>query len=335
MNDGNEGMHTNDAAWTSELLDTPHDAPDKAGRVRQMFNAIAPRYELVNSLFSGGRDAAWRREAVRLSGVRPGDDVLDIACGTGDLTRSFAKSGVRSVTGCDFAHEMLIRAADVGGCPVSESRVRGACSNSERGEFARAKARGSEQQGGKCTTRDEGGTSGNLCHTESNSTRLNEGESNGGGSDSRGSNGTELGQRARHKTTWCEADALKLPFASDSFSIVSCAFGVRNFDDLDGGLSEMRRVLRSGGRVVILEFTRPKNLMVRRLYEFYTNRIMPAAATLVSGDRSGAYRYLPRSVVSFLTAEQMLERLGRVGFRDCTATALTLGVVTVYVATRS
>lgn len=135
--------------------------------------------------------------------------------------------------------------------------------------------------------------------------------------------------------TWCEADALKLPFASDSFSIVSCAFGVRNFDDLDGGLSEMRRVLRPGGRVVILEFTRPKNLTVRRLYEFYANRIMPAAATLISGDRSGAYRYLPRSVVSFLTAEQMLERLGCVGFRDCTATALTLGVVTVYVATRS
>lgn len=232
--------------WTDDLLRDPHSVADKASRVRSMFNAIAPRYERINTICSAGRDAAWRRTAVQLAAITPDDDVLDIACGTGDFVRAFSLAGPRSVTGCDFAHEMLIRAAEDGG----------------------------------------------------------------------------------HR--WVEGDALRLPFADRTFSLVSCAFGVRNFVDLNAGLREMRRVLKPGGRVVILEFARPKSGIFRVAYEAYTNRIMPALASWISGDRSGAYRYLPRSVVSFLSADQMCERLSNAGFENMSAKPLTFGVATVY-----
>jgi demethylmenaquinone methyltransferase / 2-methoxy-6-polyprenyl-1,4-benzoquinol methylase len=156
--------------WDDDLLRAPHEAPDKAFRVRAMFNAIAAHYERTNTVCSAGRDAYWRQRAVELAGVRSDDDVLDIACGTGDLARAFARAGPRLVIGCDFAHGMLTRA-----------------------------------------------------------------------------------KRGSPELRWVEADALALPFGSGRFSIVSCAFGVRNFVDLRVGLAEMQRVLRPGGRVVILE----------------------------------------------------------------------------------
>ncbi len=241
-----------DRVWTQELLQSPHQTADKASRVRKMFNAIAPRYELVNSLFSFGRDAAWRRKAVTMAAVRPHDDVLDVACGTGDFARAFAVYGPRGIVGCDFAHEMLVRAK-----------------------------------------------------------------------------GSRAGESA-----WVEADALRLPFDGGSFSIVSCAFGVRNFADLAVGLAEFHRVLRSGGRVVILEFTRPPSRLFRGCYELYSNRFMPIAASWISGDRTGAYRYLPRSVVSFPDARELCGRLTDAGFTRVQTTPMTLGVVTAYVAYR-
>lgn len=271
--------------WTPELLQSPHETADKAGRVRRMFNAIAPRYELVNTLFSAGRDAYWRRRAVELACVRGDDDVLDVACGTGDFARAFIQAGPRRVVGCDFAHEMLIRAVG-----TIEGRLPGA---EAPGNF--------RPPSGRKGTRTRGG------ERETDSP----------------------------VAPWIEADALRLPFADGSFSITSCAFGVRNFDDLDAGLREMHRVLRPGGRAVILEFMRPTNAVIRRVYEFFTNRVMPLAASWVSGDRSGAYRYLPRSVVTFLNADQMCAKLHTAGFVQATATPLTWGVVTVYVAARS
>ena len=240
------------SVWTPDLLDAPHDVPDKARRVRHMFNGIAARYELVNRLFSGGRDAAWRREAVRIAGVGADDDVLDIACGTGDFARTSSAVGARLVVGTDFAHEMLVRATG----------------------------------------------------------------------------------RSGDRSVWCEADALRLPFRAGSFSVTSCAFGVRNFADLEAAYAEMVRVLRPGGRAVVLEFGRPRNRVARGFYEFYSNRVMPLAATLVSGDKTGAYRYLPRSVVSFLDADQMEAAMLRAGFSRVVATPLTMGVVTVFIATR-
>ena len=282
-------MPRSEPAWTPELLDAPHDVPDKAGRIRRMFNGIAQRYELINSLFSMGRDTVWRRRAVELAGTCSDDEVLDIGFGTGDFARAFASAGVKTVIGCDFAHEMLVRAASLEARTARrrlKPEARTDCCNT-----ARAKARGSLADGSAARHRSRG-------------------------------------------SLWCEADAMHLPFGSGSFSITSCAFSVRNFADLDAGLSEMFRVLRRGGRAVILEFTRPKNRVARRLYEFYSHRFMPVAATLISRDRSGAYRYLPRSVLSFLSAEQMCSRLRCAGFASTTATPLSLGIVTVYVTVR-
>lgn len=239
---------TSDPIWNDELLKAPHKVADKASRVQSMFNAIAPRYERTNTICSAGRDAAWRRRAVDLAAIGTSDDILDIACGTGDFTRALARAKPRSITGCDFAHEMLVRAA----------------------------------------------------------------------------------QSSQNPHPWVEADALRLPFGDATFSVVSCAFGVRNFVDLDGGIAEMKRVLKPGGRIVILEFSRPQSFLVRTMYEFYSNRIMPWAASRISGDQSGAYRYLPRSVVSFLGAEQMGERLKHAGFESFSAIPFTFGVANVY-----
>ena len=251
-------MAQNEPAWTTRTLTRPHDAPDKSIRVRRMFNGIARRYQLINTLFSAGRDAAWRREAVRLARISRADDVVDVATGTGDFARALAEAGAKLVVGVDFAHEMLRLAA---------------------------------------TTHD---------HDPSRSPA----------------------------TCWCEADALRLPFPSGCCSVVSSAFGVRNFADLDVGLSEMYRVLRPAGRAVILEFTTPTNRVARAIYNLYSQRLMPIAASIISRDREGAYRYLPRSVVSFPGAEQVCEHLRGVGFADVTATPLTMGIVTVYVARR-
>jgi len=246
------------AAWSLATLRAPHDVPDKSDRVRRMFNAIAPAYERVNTVFSAGRDAAWRRRAVMLGAVTCDDDVLDVACGTGDFSRAFAAVGPRRVVGADFAHNMLTLAV-----------------RRPAASFADA------------TT-----------------------------------------------IRWCEADAVRLPFADGSFSVAASAFGVRNFADLDAGLAEMRRVLRCGGRIVILEFSRPRQRFVRSVYELYANRFMPRAAAWLAGDRTGAYQYLPRSVVSFPDAVGMCDRLRRAGFQHPVATPLTMGIVTVYVAQR-
>jgi demethylmenaquinone methyltransferase/2-methoxy-6-polyprenyl-1,4-benzoquinol methylase len=234
--------------WSDDLLSAPHDVEDKGRRVRGMFDAIAPRYDLVNSVFSLRRDAFWRRRAVALAGVTKSDVVLDIACGTGALTREFRQVGAAMVVGVDFAHQMLVRAAD--------GRV--------------------------------------------------------------------------ERCTWCEADAMRLPFRSATFTVVGCAFGVRNLRELDAGLREMHRVLRPGGRAVVLEFSRPKRSLVRRVYELYSGRLMPRAASWLSGDRTGAYRYLPKSIATFPDGDGFCERMIRAGFHRCRPTALTGGIVTIY-----
>jgi len=135
--------------------------------------------------------------------------------------------------------------------------------------------------------------------------------------------------------SWCQADALSLPFADGSFDVVSCAFGVRNLQNLQRGLGEMHRVLRPGGRIVILEFTRPGNRLFRAVHEFYCGKFMPVLAGWISRDRTGAYRYLPRSVVTFLDPVRMCETLEQSGFANPTLRRMTFGVVHLYRAVKA
>jgi len=237
--------------WDDQRLAAPHEQPDKATRVRAMFDNIAPTYERVNRVMSLGIDASWRKKAVRLSNVQPTDDVLDLACGTGDFARAFAAANPRSVTGSDFSAGMLA------------------------GAVARP---------------------------------------------------SDIG--------WCQADALCLPFPDAHFDILSCAFGVRNFQDLDAGLREMFRVLRPQGRVCILEFTTPRSAILGGLYRFYFHNILPRAAAVISGDRSGAYRYLPESVSTFKNEHGMEEALAAAGFTNVRHHSLTMGVAAVYLGVK-
>jgi demethylmenaquinone methyltransferase/2-methoxy-6-polyprenyl-1,4-benzoquinol methylase len=220
-----------------------------------MFDAIAPTYECVNTVASAGRDRGWRRRMVELAGVRLDDVLLDIACGTGDVARTFAAAPVRPrhIVGLDFSFPMLRLAS---GRPITSAQ-------------------------------------------------------------------------------FCGADALRLPVCDASVTITTCAFGIRNFQDLAHGLREMHRVLRPGGRAVILEFSVPRGRLLRSLYLAYINKVMPAAAAWISRDKTGAYRYLPRSVVSFADREEVRSSLLAAGFCSVQIYPLTLGIVAVYIASKA
>jgi len=219
-----------------------------------MFAAIAPRYDLNNRLHSFGLDQRWRRAAVRAAELRPGDEVLDAACGTGDLTRAFARAGAQRAVGLDFCPEMLA--------------------------IARRRRSG-------------------------------------------------LGDSIEY----VEGDAQDLPFDDDSVDVVSIAFGIRNVQSSPQALAEFRRVLRPGGRLVILEFDRPRSRVIAALHNFYCSRVMPITATLIGGPpaaRSGAYRYLPRSVDTFLDRAAMAAAMREAGFTAITQRSLTFGVAMVH-----
>jgi demethylmenaquinone methyltransferase/2-methoxy-6-polyprenyl-1,4-benzoquinol methylase len=238
-------------AWTDPELVNPHQAADKAAKVRGMFSAIAPAYDLNNRLHSLWQDQRWRRAAVRAAMVRPGDHVLDVACGTGDLTMLFARSDAAKVTGADFTPAML--------------------------EIARQKL-------------------------------------------------ARVNKPWTSKIEYLEADATALPFADSSFDVVSIAFGIRNVNDPAKALAEFARVLKPRGRLVILEFAQPTNRFMRWFNGVYCARVMPRTATLISGDTTGAYKYLPASVGSFWTLPQMREAIEKAGFTDVSIRSMSMGI---------
>lgn len=237
--------------WSaSDLQNSPHETADKADRVEQMFAAIAHSYDLNNRVHSLWRDQAWRRKAVKLSQIKATDDVLDVACGTGDLAEAFAAGGANSVVGLDFTAKML--------------------------QIARLKA--------------------------------------------------DKPRRRGVKPSYIQGDAMDLPFDDAQFDIVSIAFGIRNVTDPAKALAEFRRVLRPGGRLIILEFSQPSNPLLRFLNNLYCNHIMPISATLLSGDRSGAYRYLPKSIATFADLNQLSVMMTDSGFTDIKQHPMTFGV---------
>ena len=236
--------------WTDDTLLAPHAVPDKAKRVRDMFTAIAGRYDLNNRLHSMWRDQAWRRAAVRMAKLQPGDDVLDVATGTGDLAMHFRQAGAKRVIGVDFTFDMLPKA-------VKKAKL---------GHYA-------------------------------------------------------------------AGDAMRLPLPDASVDVVSIAFGIRNVADPDVALREFARVLRPGGRLVILEFTVPCNRLFRAGFNVYFKHIMPFTCGLISG-RPDAYRYLASSVNTFISRDEMVAHIQSAGFQpDVTTRTLDLGIACLYRAT--
>src|SRR5688572_15198691 len=264
-------------AWDERLLRDPHAVADKRDRVRRMFAAIAPTYDLNNHLHSLWQDQRWRRKAVKLANLKPTDVVVDVACGTGDLTIAFARDVKElrelqaprertsaAVVGIDFTFEML---------PLAR----------RKGHF-----------------------------------RIS------GADDDGFWDGFYDGIR------WLNADAQSLPLCDACCDVVSIAFGIRNVQDPAAALREFRRVLRPGGRAVVLEFSLPANRVLRGLYNFYFRQILPRTATWISGDKTGAYKYLPESVNTFITRERMVQMMRDAGFENVEQFPMTFGVCVCY-----
>ena len=260
-------------AWSPAELQQPHAEPDKAQRVQRMFTAIARSYDLNNRLHSFGRDQAWRTAAVRMAQLQPTDRVVDVACGTGDLTLAFARrlaelsDRPQPVLGLDFTPSMLDIAR------VKADRVRGGIRGGVRG-----------------------GAAGDV--------------------------------QFEHG----DATALDLP--DSCCDVVSIAFGIRNVDRPEAALAEFYRVVRPGGRLIVLEFTVPRRRLMRWGYDLYCGVIMPRTAALIAGDRSGAYRYLPRSVNTFGSREKMTALIESTGFSEVQSRPLTMGIATCYRGTK-
>lgn len=133
------------------------------------------------------------------------------------------------------------------------------------------------------------------------------------------------------KIVFEKGNALDMPYPDESFDTVTCAFGVRNFSDLDKGLSEMYRVMKNGGQLCIIELSYPENKLVAALYDFYFSRILPKIGGAISNDKP-AYTYLNKSVKHFIWGEKMKERLQAAGFKYVGYRPMTFGIATLYMA---
>ncbi len=232
-------------------------AADKSRAVRDMFAAIARRYDFLNHFLSLNVDRRWRKAcargvAARMTRALP--RILDVGCGTADLSIELSELG--EVFGCDFCHPML--------------------------RIGRQKTR-----------------------------RL----------------------RSRNPIALLEGDALSLPFADGSFDVVASAFVLRNLTDIGAGLTEMRRVLRAGGTLAVLDFSMPRLPILGAAYRAYFTRILPRLGKAVSGVE-GPYRYLPESVGNFPAPHELGARAARIGFSSVHYRSLTGGIAFLLLADR-
>jgi demethylmenaquinone methyltransferase / 2-methoxy-6-polyprenyl-1,4-benzoquinol methylase len=225
----------------------------KREQVERMFDAISPRYDLLNRLCSLGTDQAWRRRTIREVAREPVAHLLDVATGTADLA-IMASRVSQHVTGADISAGMLAHG---------------------REKVAKA----------------------------------------------------GLAERI----TLVQADAAALPFPPGMFDAITVAFGVRNFEDLQRGVDGMAQALRPGGRLFVLEFSRPLRPPFKQLFRFYFHRIMPLIGRLISKD-SAAYTYLPESVDAFPQGPAFEAILRNSGLQVMPSRLLTFGVATLYSA---
>ena len=131
-----------------------------------------------------------------------------------------------------------------------------------------------------------------------------------------------------------QGDAENLDVTDGVLDVVTVAFGVRNFGNLEQGLSEIMRSLRSGGHIVVLEFSTPRNWLVRKCYQFYSNHVMKPVGGMVSKDRK-AYDYLPDSIVEFPDRERFLEIMHRTGFVECRSFSQSFGIAQIYIGKKA
>lgn len=226
----------------------------KGRAIRQMFDEIAPRYDLLNRLLSFGVDRRWRRIAVRQLAVPADGRVLDVATGTGDVALEIARQTAPSVriVGADFTQGMLVRGRE----KVAASPYRG-------------------------------------------------------------------------RITLVNAPCEALPHPAGVFDGVTIAFGIRNVVDRECGLREMTRVLKPGGRAVILEFATPRSRLFRAVYLFYFHQLLPRLGGMLS--RRSAYQYLPESVQEFPDRATFLGMMGDAGLTALRLIDLTGGIAVIYV----
>ena len=224
--------------------------------IKHIFTTVAPYVDALSHGFSLGLDRSWRKKAVALSGIKPGDRVLDICAGTGELAFALlpAVGGSGSITATDFCESML--------------------------EIAKRK---------------------------------------------KGGNHTNM--------TFQVADAKALPFPDRSFDAVTVGFGMRNIPDTILALKEIRRVLKPKGKFICLELTQPQTPVLHRLYSWYLSRFMPFVSNLVMKS-SAPYLYLPRSIEAFYQPPEFREVIVRNGFDNVANDSFTLGIATVYRASK-
>ncbi len=139
---------------------------------------------------------------------------------------------------------------------------------------------------------------------------------------------------AAERVRFVEADAQALPFPDDAFQLVTIAFGLRNVTDTDKGLREMVRVTRPGGRVAVLEFSKPRNPVLGRLYGWYFRYVLPLVGQLISRSRESAYRYLPASVLTFPDYDALADKMRAAGLSEVRYQPFTFGVATLYVGVK-
>jgi demethylmenaquinone methyltransferase/2-methoxy-6-polyprenyl-1,4-benzoquinol methylase len=253
------------------------DEREASAHVREMFTRIAPRYDFLNHLLSFSLDRIWRRRtALHFRHIleRPRARVLDLCCGTGDLT--FALDRVRS--------------GKLGDADRDE--------NAPRLSNHREPLHGSDFVEGMLVRARRKATAG------------------------------------EHDAVFTAADALNLPFADQSFDLITTAFGFRNLANYELGLVEFARILRKGGELGILEFTEPETGPMAGLFRFYFKNVLPRIGGAISGDKE-AYSYLPGSVSKFPSPPELAALMEKHGFTDVEIASWNFGSVILHTARRA